>query len=112
MFPCVLPAAPPARIPLDRRRPRIPGVRRMSDVAGSLRSGPTPRIEYRPYDPNIPLPRDVLGAVAFRDVPLRHHDPQCVRVGLKPLLGADVVEIWHASGPVSIGFDGLVRYAA
>jgi chorismate lyase/3-hydroxybenzoate synthase len=35
-----------------------------------------------------------------------------VRVGLKPLLGQDIIEIWHASGPVSIGFDGIVRYAA
>jgi chorismate lyase / 3-hydroxybenzoate synthase len=84
----------------------------MSDVATSLRSAPTPRIEYRPYSADEPLPRDVLGAVAFRDVPLRHNDPRCVRVGLKPLLGADIVEVWHASGPVSIGFDGMVRYAA
>jgi chorismate lyase/3-hydroxybenzoate synthase len=85
---------------------------RMSDVATSLRSAPTPRIEYRPYNAEEPLPRDVLGAVAFRDVPLRHNDPRCVRVGLKPLLGANMVEVWHASGPVSIGFDGMVRYAA
>jgi chorismate lyase / 3-hydroxybenzoate synthase len=84
----------------------------MSDVATSLRSAPTPRIEYRPYNADEPLPRDVLGAVAFRDVPLRHNDPRCVRVGLKPLLGADMVEVWHASGPVNIGFDGMIRYAA
>jgi chorismate lyase / 3-hydroxybenzoate synthase len=84
----------------------------MSDLATSLRSAPTPRIEYRPYHPDEPLPRDVLGAVVFRDRALRHNDPRCVRVGLKPLLGADVIEVWHASGPVSIGFDGMVRYAA
>ena len=84
----------------------------MSDVATSLRSAPTPRIEYRPYDPARPLPRDVLGAVVFRDKPLPHHDPRIVRVGLEPLLGEDIIEIWHASGPVSIGFDGIVRYAA
>ncbi|MEJ1963038.1 MAG: pteridine-dependent deoxygenase [Gammaproteobacteria bacterium] len=84
----------------------------MSDVATSLRSAPTPRIEYRPYDPNVPLPRDVLGAVAFRDNRLRHNDPRVVRVGLKPLLGEDIIEIWHASGPVKVGFDGIVRYAA
>jgi chorismate lyase/3-hydroxybenzoate synthase len=84
----------------------------MSDVATSLRSAPTPRIEYRPFNADAPLPRDVLGAVAFRDTPLRHNDPRCVRVGLKPLLGAEIIEVWHASGPVNIGFDGLVRYAA
>ena len=76
----------------------------MSDVATSLRSAPTPRIEYRPFDAHAPLPRDVLGAVAFRETPLRHNDPRCVRVGLKPLLGADIMEVWHASGPVSIRF--------
>jgi chorismate lyase/3-hydroxybenzoate synthase len=84
----------------------------MSDVATSLRSAPTPRIEYRPYEPDVPLPRDVLGAVAFRDRSPRQNDPRIVRVGLKPLIGADIIEIWHASGPVSIGFDGIVRYAA
>ena len=84
----------------------------MSDVATSLRSAPTPRIEYRPYNADAPLPRDVLGAVAFRDKPLRHNDPRVVRVGLKPLLGEDIIEIWHASGPVRVGFDGIVRYAA
>lgn len=85
----------------------------MSDVATSLlRSAPTPRIEYRPYKPDVPLPRDVLGAVAFRDRSPRQNDPRIVRVGLKPLIGADLIEIWHASGPVNIGFDGIVRYAA
>jgi chorismate lyase/3-hydroxybenzoate synthase len=84
----------------------------MPDVATSLRSAPTPRIEYRPYEPEAPLPRDVLGAVTFRDRSPRQNDPRIVRVGLKPLIGADIIEIWHASGPVSIGFDGMVRYAA
>jgi chorismate lyase/3-hydroxybenzoate synthase len=54
----------------------------------------------------------VLGAVAFRDRSPRQNDPRIVRVGLKPLIGADIIEIWHASGPVNIGFDGIVRYAA
>jgi chorismate lyase/3-hydroxybenzoate synthase len=84
----------------------------MSDAATSLRHAPTPRIEYRPFDPDTPLPRGVLGAVTFRDQPLRHNDPRCVRVGLKPLLGENIIEVWHASGPVNIGFDGMVRYAA
>jgi chorismate lyase/3-hydroxybenzoate synthase len=84
----------------------------MSDVATLLRSAPTPRIEYRPYNADVPLPRDVLGAVAFRDRSPRQNDPRIVRVGLKPLIGADLIEIWHAGGPVNIGFDGIVRYAA
>jgi len=83
----------------------------MSDVATALRAAPTPRIEYRVFNADAPLPKDVLGAVAFGDVRLRHDDPRCVRVGLTPLRGADMMEVWHASGPVTIGFDGPLRYA-
>lgn len=84
----------------------------MSDLATSLRSAPTPRIEYRQFDARAPLPKDVLCAVVFGDEPGRHDDPRCVRVGLKPLLGAGLMEVWHANGPVSYGFDGALRYAA
>jgi len=84
----------------------------MSDVATSLRAAPTPRIEYRQFDAHAPLPRDVLCAVAFGDAPVQHDDPRCVRVRLAPLRGAGTMEVWHASGPVSFGFDGALRYAA
>jgi chorismate lyase / 3-hydroxybenzoate synthase len=83
----------------------------MSDVATSLRAAPTPRIEYRPLGSGAPLPRDVLGAVMFGDARLRPEDPRCVRVGLTPLRGEGIVEVWHASGPVTVGFDGVLRYA-
>lgn len=84
----------------------------MSDVATSLRLAPTPRIEYRQFDAHSPLPRDVLCAVVFGQAPGQHDDPRCVRVGLEPLAGAGLMEVWHASGPVSFGFDGALRYAA
>jgi chorismate lyase/3-hydroxybenzoate synthase len=84
----------------------------MSDVATSLRSAPTPRIEYRQFDAHAPLPKDVLCAVAFGDAPVQHDDPRCVRVRLKPLRGAGLMEVWHANGPVSFGFDGALRYSA
>lgn len=83
----------------------------MSDLAASLRSAPTPRIEYRRFDARAPLPKDVLCAVVFGDAPPQH-DPRCVRVGLTPLRGAGLMEVWHANGPVSFGFDGTLRYAA
>ncbi|HEU4624852.1 MAG TPA: hypothetical protein VFS52_08835 [Steroidobacteraceae bacterium] len=83
----------------------------MSDVAASLRSAPTPRIEYRRFDARAPLPKDVLAAVVFGDAPAQH-DPRYVRVGLTPLRGAGLMEVWHANGPVAFGFDGTVRYAA
>ncbi len=93
------------RMPPDRSY-----ARRMSDVATSL-FAPRPHraSSIARTNPDVPLPRDVLGAVAFRDRSPRQNDPRIVRVGLKPLIGADIIEIWHASGPVSIGFDGIVR---
>lgn len=86
----------------------------MSDAATALRAAPTPRIEYRQFDAHAPLPKDVLCAVAFGDAPAgaRHDDPRCVRVQLEPLQGAGLMEVWHASGPVSYGFDGPLRWAA
>ncbi|HVY80717.1 MAG TPA: hypothetical protein VG994_07030 [Steroidobacteraceae bacterium] len=83
----------------------------MSDVAASLRVAPTPRIEYRRFDAHAPLPKDVLAAIVFGDTPAQH-DPRYVRVGLTPLRGAGLMEVWHANGPVTFGFDGTVRYAA
>lgn len=83
----------------------------MSDVATSLRAAPTPRIEYRQFDAHAPLPKDVLCAVAFGASSVQHEDPRCVRVCLEPLSGAGIMEVWHASGPVSFGFDGALRYA-
>jgi chorismate lyase/3-hydroxybenzoate synthase len=32
-------------------------------------------------------------------------------VGLQPLRGAGLAELWHAAGPVSFGLEGLVRYS-
>ena len=71
----------------------------MSDVAASLRSAPTPRIEYRRFDARVPLPKDVLAAVVFGDAPPQH-DPRCVRVGLTPLRGAGLIAhaLEHAVG--------------
>jgi chorismate lyase / 3-hydroxybenzoate synthase len=84
----------------------------MFDLATSLRAAPTPRIEYRRFDAHAPLPKDVLCAVAFGSAPVRHDDARCVSVRLEPLAGAGLMEVWHASGPVSFGFDGALRYAA
>jgi chorismate lyase/3-hydroxybenzoate synthase len=84
----------------------------MSDVATSLLAAPTPRIEYRQFDARAPLPKNMLCAVAFGPAPLQHDDPRCVRVRLEPLRGAEIMEVWHANGPVTHGFNGALRYAA
>ncbi len=62
--------------------------------------------------PGEPLPADVLCAVAFGASAGRSDDPRCVRVGLEPLRGAGIVELWHACGAVRMGFEGAIRYAA
>ena len=71
-----------------------------------------PRIEYRALAPGSALPPDVLCGVVFGSAYGRHGDPRCVRVGLNPLVGAGIAELWRAAGPVHIGFDAPIRYAA
>ena len=83
----------------------------MSDRAVSLQPAAAPRVEYRPFDPAVPLPEDVLAAVVFANQPCGV-DPRFVRVGLQPLRGARLLEMWHAHGPVRTGRDGAVRFAA
>jgi chorismate lyase / 3-hydroxybenzoate synthase len=70
-----------------------------------------PRIEYRAQAPDANLGEDVLFAVefGFDSAPV---PPRRARVRLKPLSGAGLIEVWHATGPVSNGFDGEIRYAA
>src|SRR5262245_4658239 len=86
----------------------------MSDLATPLSAAPTPRIEYRAAASGTPLPSDVLCAIVFGISPTHSHmdDPRCVRVGLEPLRGDGLMEVWHASGPVTYGLDGPLRYAA
>ncbi|HPF25799.1 MAG TPA: hypothetical protein P5528_15960 [Steroidobacteraceae bacterium] len=86
--------------------PAASGPDPVPDLAGI----PAPRIEYRTLDPGESLPDDVLCAVTFGTRPSGGYDPRCVRVGLEPLAGGGLIEVWHSSGPVQRGYDGLVRY--
>jgi chorismate lyase/3-hydroxybenzoate synthase len=82
------------------------------DRAAAAGRAAVPRIEYRELPEGAALPEDVLAAVVFGRGHSRPEDPRCVRVGLKPLHGSGIAEVWHASGPVHVGFDGPVRYVA
>jgi len=62
--------------------------------------------------PAAALPADALAAIAFGPDAPTPSDPRCMRVGLNPLAGAGVVELWRATGPVHTGHEGLVRFAA
>jgi chorismate lyase/3-hydroxybenzoate synthase len=70
-----------------------------------------PRIEYRQHAPEASFGDDVLFAVEFGleggPVP-----PRRARVRLKPLAGAGLIEVWHATGPICTGFDGRIRFAS
>ena len=79
-------------------------------MTGSPRDTPGPVIEYRRLEAPVALPDDVLCAVTFGARSESVDDPRCVRVGLEPLAGGGLVEVWHASGRVHRGYDGLVRY--
>lgn len=68
-----------------------------------------PRIEYLPRPAWRELPDDVLFAVTFGDAAAPVGG---VRVGLKPLAGADLVEAWYATSKVRRGSAGDIRYSA
>ena len=66
-----------------------------------------PRIRYQA---SAAAGTDVLWSVEF-GTQAAPADPRCIRVGLRPLLGEPVVEVWQATGPVGSGRRGPVRYA-
>ncbi len=82
----------------------------MSGSAVSRLSAVAPRIEYQMREPGRALPPDALFAVEF-GMQATALAPRCARVRLEPLLGAGLVEVWRANGPVRGGFDGQIRYA-
>jgi chorismate lyase/3-hydroxybenzoate synthase len=83
----------------------------MSKSALSLAGASTPHIEYcQPAGRS--LPADLLCALVFGTPAQAHADPRCVRVGLQPLRGEGIVELWHSNGPTQMGFDGPIRYCA
>jgi len=84
----------------------------MSHQAASLPPAAAPRVAYRPFDPAAALPEDTLAIVVFGHAAFDSDDPRIVRVGLEPLHGAGLVEVWRANGRVRTGRDGFIRYAA
>jgi len=89
----------------------------MSENAALADAIVTPRIEYarvgtKKQRRDRHLHDQLIGAVVFGGPENGQHDPRCVRVGLKPLRGGDLMEIWRANGDVRMGLDDVVRYAA
>jgi chorismate lyase/3-hydroxybenzoate synthase len=57
-----------------------------------------------------PLAEDVLAAAVFGAGTKTPADPRCLRIGLEPLVGAGLSEVWQGDGRTRIGAAGPVRY--
>ncbi|MEP6938696.1 MAG: pteridine-dependent deoxygenase [Rudaea sp.] len=65
---------------------------------------------HEPLDTLLDDPR-VLAVVGFGDAPARHADPRYLRVALQCDV-ATPFEVWRSRGPVTIGSQGPLRWAA
>jgi chorismate lyase / 3-hydroxybenzoate synthase len=68
------------------------------------------RVVYRRLA-DLPGSAPVLAAVRFGAGVAVPEAALCIDVGLEPLLGPPVAELWHGQGPVRTGREGSVRYA-
>jgi chorismate lyase/3-hydroxybenzoate synthase len=84
----------------------------LPDNSASRLSRVAPRIAYLMRDAGSPLPPDVLFAVDFGTGSAAALQSRCARVGLEPLAGAGLTEVWRANGTVHTGFDGQIRFAS
>jgi chorismate lyase/3-hydroxybenzoate synthase len=72
------------------------------------------RVAYRPLDGLEPSPAGVLAAIRFGAATVDSQAgvaPLTIDVGLDPLCGPPLAELWFAAGPVRSGQSGMVRYA-
>jgi chorismate lyase/3-hydroxybenzoate synthase len=80
-------------------------------MAVSVATGEGLGVIHAELDARRPLPEDTLLAVGFGDEAPQIADPRAVRVGLRPLNGRTVGELWRGSGRVQVGKAGAIRYA-
>ncbi len=73
------------------------------------------RVAYQPLNGMDPLPAGLLAAVRFGAGKVADNGasaaPLTIDVGLDPLHGPPMAELWFADGPVQAGQAGIVRYA-
>jgi chorismate lyase / 3-hydroxybenzoate synthase len=72
---------------------------------------PAAPFEYAALATDSPLPPDVLAAVVFGNACPHLADPRCIRVGLPPIDGCAVAELWRAVGRVETGCEDLIKFA-
>lgn len=74
---------------------------------------PAPRAGLRAtYAPlgGAPLADDVLAAAIFGSTSPAPADPRCLRIGLEPLTGVGLSELWRGHGHARIATAGPIRY--
>jgi chorismate lyase/3-hydroxybenzoate synthase len=71
-----------------------------------------PRVQYRRLDGGVAMPADTLAAISFGSEAPPVGNCLSMNVGLKPLRGAGLTEIWRGSGAAEHGSHGMIRYAA
>jgi len=72
---------------------------------------PAAPFDYATLPRDSALPSDVLAAVVFGDAYSHLADPRCIRVGLPPIGGRGVAELWRAVGRVETGRTDLIKFA-
>ena len=69
------------------------------------------RVAYEALGRSPRLAANTLAVLGFGTAPRLPDDPRCIRVGLTPLRGGELCEVWSGAGPVHSGRDGLVRFS-
>jgi chorismate lyase/3-hydroxybenzoate synthase len=81
----------------------------MPEARYALQSASILRVAYRAS--GAAVPDDALAIIGFGAEPELPHDPRCLRVGLTPVVGAGLLEVWRGDGTVRTGHAGAIRYA-
>ncbi len=71
---------------------------------------PTLSVSYERRRPGVDVADDALALISFGRAMSTRSTEQTLNIALEPLLGADLVEVWHGQGGVRAGRLGQVRY--
>jgi len=83
----------------------------MSEPARQQAAGAAVTARYLPDDVDLGDATDVLARIDFGDGDGAADPDYGLRVGLRPIHGVDLAEVWRASGPVRRGRAGAIRYS-
>ncbi len=67
-------------------------------------------VSYERRQPGVAVADDVLALISFGSAARACSAEHTLNIALEPMLGADLVEVWHGRGSVRTGRLGQVRY--